>query len=274
MIGYYWRHSCKQFIRGKPLSFGYKVWCLNTPLGYNIGFDVYQGKNARYNRLTACRNISEIYRIPYSLIIYSPASLCCTIYRWTVQAPSVRTVYHHRARLWAKNNWPRNREERLKPTVIEVANIRWQIFALLSFDHLLLLCTMRIWVVSTVWTKTFSHIASPFEKRNGVGQFSPGLLMWPSRMLGSWSGSRMSQLQFRRQIVAHYLRTTADSMRTRRCGETDQRYDGFHHMPIFRDGCNIATSAMSVYALIVSNRFILHLITIKLCFIIFGWDLK
>ncbi|KAG8240399.1 hypothetical protein J437_LFUL002542 [Ladona fulva] len=45
MIKYYGRHSCKQFIRGKPIRFGYKAWCLNTDAGYLIDFDFYQGKN-------------------------------------------------------------------------------------------------------------------------------------------------------------------------------------------------------------------------------------
>ena len=44
MIEYYGRHSCKQFIRGKPIRFGYKVWCLNTTKGYLVNFEVYQGK--------------------------------------------------------------------------------------------------------------------------------------------------------------------------------------------------------------------------------------
>lgn len=49
MIAYYGRHGCKQFIRGKPVRFGYKVWCLNTPLGYLVNFEIYQGKNPRIN---------------------------------------------------------------------------------------------------------------------------------------------------------------------------------------------------------------------------------
>ncbi len=44
MIPYFGRHGAKQFIRGKPIRFGYKVWCMNTPLGYLINFDPYQGK--------------------------------------------------------------------------------------------------------------------------------------------------------------------------------------------------------------------------------------
>ena len=44
MIEYFGRHGCKQAIRNKPIRFGYKVWSQNTPNGYLIDFDVYQGK--------------------------------------------------------------------------------------------------------------------------------------------------------------------------------------------------------------------------------------
>ena len=43
MIPYYGRHSSKQFIRCKPIRFGYKMWVLTTPLGYVIQFEPYQG---------------------------------------------------------------------------------------------------------------------------------------------------------------------------------------------------------------------------------------
>jgi len=43
MVPYYGRHSAKQFIRGKPIRFGYKVWSINTPLGYCVQLDPYQG---------------------------------------------------------------------------------------------------------------------------------------------------------------------------------------------------------------------------------------
>lgn len=49
MIAYYGKHGCKQFIRGKPIRFGFKMWCLNTSTGYLINFDVYQGKNPKAN---------------------------------------------------------------------------------------------------------------------------------------------------------------------------------------------------------------------------------
>ena len=43
MIPYYGRHGCKQFIRGKPIRFGFKLWCLATRLGYLVQFEPYQG---------------------------------------------------------------------------------------------------------------------------------------------------------------------------------------------------------------------------------------
>lgn len=49
MIRYFGTNSMKQFIRGKPIRFGYKVWCLNTPKGYLVDFEVYQGKNPDSN---------------------------------------------------------------------------------------------------------------------------------------------------------------------------------------------------------------------------------
>lgn len=47
MIKYYGRHSCKQFIRGKPIRFGYKMWCLNTNSGYLVNCEIYQGKSTQ-----------------------------------------------------------------------------------------------------------------------------------------------------------------------------------------------------------------------------------
>ncbi|XP_050329110.1 piggyBac transposable element-derived protein 3-like [Bactrocera neohumeralis] len=49
MIAYYGRYGCKQFLKGKPIRFGYKVWSLCTPSGYLVNFDIYQGRNPRSN---------------------------------------------------------------------------------------------------------------------------------------------------------------------------------------------------------------------------------
>ncbi|XP_063847733.1 piggyBac transposable element-derived protein 3-like [Scylla paramamosain] len=45
MVPYFGHHSCKMFIRGKPIRFGYKLWCLCSSTGYPYKFDVYCGKS-------------------------------------------------------------------------------------------------------------------------------------------------------------------------------------------------------------------------------------
>lgn len=45
MVKYFGHHGCKQFIRNKPIRFGYKVWCINTTDGYLANFEFYQGKD-------------------------------------------------------------------------------------------------------------------------------------------------------------------------------------------------------------------------------------
>lgn len=47
MIPYFGRHGCKQFIRGKPIRFGYKAWVMALANGYCLNFDIYQGKNSQ-----------------------------------------------------------------------------------------------------------------------------------------------------------------------------------------------------------------------------------
>lgn len=45
MIPYYGRHYAKQYIRGKPIRFGFKNWALCTSNGYMVVFDIYTGKS-------------------------------------------------------------------------------------------------------------------------------------------------------------------------------------------------------------------------------------
>ena len=46
MIPYFGRHGAKQFLRLKPVRFGYKIWCVCTPNGYLVNFEPYQGAGA------------------------------------------------------------------------------------------------------------------------------------------------------------------------------------------------------------------------------------
>ena len=45
MMPYYGRHSCKQFIRGKPIRFGYKLWVLVSSTGLPYHVEIYEGKS-------------------------------------------------------------------------------------------------------------------------------------------------------------------------------------------------------------------------------------
>lgn len=45
MVPYYGRSAIKQYIRGKPIKFGMKLWVLASSDGFPFSFDVYTGKN-------------------------------------------------------------------------------------------------------------------------------------------------------------------------------------------------------------------------------------
>ena len=50
MISYFGRHGVKQFLRGKPIRFGVKMWCLCDCLGYLVQCDPYQGACETYGK--------------------------------------------------------------------------------------------------------------------------------------------------------------------------------------------------------------------------------
>lgn len=49
MIPYYGKHYAKQYIKGKPIRFGFKNWALCTSNGYMISFEIYTGKSQNKN---------------------------------------------------------------------------------------------------------------------------------------------------------------------------------------------------------------------------------
>ena len=52
MVPYCGLHSAKQYIKGKPVKFGYKLWMLCSSDGYPYNFEIYRGKDkSRTNRL-------------------------------------------------------------------------------------------------------------------------------------------------------------------------------------------------------------------------------
>ena len=49
MIRYYGMHSAKMFMKGKPINFGYKFWCLCSEDRYLYNFAPYLGKENEPN---------------------------------------------------------------------------------------------------------------------------------------------------------------------------------------------------------------------------------
>ena len=43
IIPYYWKHGTKHFIRGKPIRFGFKLWCITSSEGYLLHAEPYCG---------------------------------------------------------------------------------------------------------------------------------------------------------------------------------------------------------------------------------------
>ena len=47
MVPYLGWHSAKMFIRGKPIRFGFKIWCLCGSDSYPYNMKIYQGKEKK-----------------------------------------------------------------------------------------------------------------------------------------------------------------------------------------------------------------------------------
>jgi hypothetical protein len=47
MVPYFGAHSLRMFMRGKPVRFGYKNWCICSSTGYCYKFSTYQGAEAK-----------------------------------------------------------------------------------------------------------------------------------------------------------------------------------------------------------------------------------
>lgn len=62
MVPYFGRHGCKQFIRGKPIRFGFKFWAGGTSDGYIVWFEPYQGAGT-------CNPAYETDGLGYSVVM-------------------------------------------------------------------------------------------------------------------------------------------------------------------------------------------------------------
>ena len=50
MVPYFGRHSCKMFMKGKPVRFGFKIWCLCSSEGYLFNSIPYIGRDEAFDK--------------------------------------------------------------------------------------------------------------------------------------------------------------------------------------------------------------------------------
>ncbi|XP_049770962.1 piggyBac transposable element-derived protein 2-like [Schistocerca cancellata] len=60
MERYYGKHSAKMFLRGKPIKFGYKIWCLTSSNGFLYNFSPNCGKTDNKQEPLGARVINEL----------------------------------------------------------------------------------------------------------------------------------------------------------------------------------------------------------------------
>ena len=63
MVPYFGRHSCKQFIRGKPIRFGYKLWCICSSSGMPYKVVIYEGKTGNCEGPLGTRVVLDLVSI-------------------------------------------------------------------------------------------------------------------------------------------------------------------------------------------------------------------
>ena len=74
MVLYYGHHSCKQFIRAKPIRFGYKLSILATATGLHYNVEIYTGKSGNHAGealgTRVVNNALEVGERPSNHIVY------------------------------------------------------------------------------------------------------------------------------------------------------------------------------------------------------------
>ena len=74
MVPHYGRHSCKQFIRAKPICFKYKLWVLSSATGVPYKIEIYQGRTNQGSdkllRARVVKNPLEICKNPKDHNVY------------------------------------------------------------------------------------------------------------------------------------------------------------------------------------------------------------
>ena len=95
MVPYYGCHSCKQFIRAKPIRFGYELWVLASATGVPYKIEIYEERTSQGSDeplgTRVVKNALEICKNPKDHSVYfdnffSSYSLICDLATKRVRA--------------------------------------------------------------------------------------------------------------------------------------------------------------------------------------------
>lgn len=75
MVPYFGRHGCKQFIRGKPLRYGYKLWVGATSTGYVVWYEPYQGAKSEIKDCYKTLGLGPSVVLEYTDVLFSQFAL-------------------------------------------------------------------------------------------------------------------------------------------------------------------------------------------------------
>lgn len=80
MVPYFGRHGCKQFIRGKPLRYGYKLWAGASASGYIVWYEPYQGAKSEIRDCYKNLGLGPSVVLEYADVLLSKYKLPYSIY--------------------------------------------------------------------------------------------------------------------------------------------------------------------------------------------------
>ena len=86
MEPYYGHHSMKQFIKGKPFTYGFKLWSLTSPQGYLVRFQPYIGSDKTPGMPVSASVTENLY------IGFIPQGSCIYMDNYSASLPLMETL--------------------------------------------------------------------------------------------------------------------------------------------------------------------------------------
>lgn len=164
MVPYFGRHSCKMYIRGKPIRFGYKLWCLCSSAGYLYKFLPYSGAADSYSPVLGLggdvvMRLLEVVESPRRHVIYfdnfftSYHLMCVLSERQFCATGTVRTNRIGGAQLKTGKALPRGEYDFKFDSTNKILVCTWQdnkeVTICTNYDQLLPTTTVKRWKKTT-----------------------------------------------------------------------------------------------------------------------------